>query len=190
MLGFFQDRLGTGEGRIGILQIGWRIDCTAVLAGVAVLVLGGTLRTFALDVAIRQEHALDRVEELLDFFRYDQFRGLELFIYVLRQRDVFRRMGRVPVVEAHQKMLPVGIVLSTDTGDQCLRRDAFGFRAQHDRRAMRICRTHEVHFVALHALKTHPNIAVKLIDDVPDMERPVGIGQCGSRENFSGHQIL
>ena len=127
---------------------------------------------------------------MFNFLRYDQLRSFQFFIDILGERHILGRMRRMPVVIAHQEVAPVGIVLRTDTRDQGFRRDAFGFCAQHDRRTVGICRAHKVHFVALHALKSRPNVAVELIDDVPDMERAVSIGKCGGDEYFSGHQKL
>ena len=50
----------------GLISSVGRVDAAAHLAVVAVLVLGVAVRALALDVAVRQEHVLDRVEELLD----------------------------------------------------------------------------------------------------------------------------
>ena len=99
-------------------------------------------------------------------------------------------MRRMPVVVTHQKISPVGNVLRTYPRDQDFRADGLRLRAQHDRRAMRIRRTDEVKFVALHALKSYPDVAVELVDDVPDVERSVGVGKRGRDENFTGHQEL
>src|SRR5437763_69780 len=46
-------------------------------------------------------------------------------------------MRAVPVVVAQMKALVVLAMQLGDAADECLRRDAFGFRSQHDRRAVR-----------------------------------------------------
>ncbi len=74
MLGRLEHRRRAGQRRIRIDQIGRRVDRAAVLAGIAVLVLGAALRALALDVAVGQEHLLDRIEELLDRLGVDQSR--------------------------------------------------------------------------------------------------------------------
>ena len=61
-----------GQRRIRVLQVGRRVDRAAGLAGVAVLVGGAAPGTLALDVAVRQEHRLHRVEELLHLADVDQ----------------------------------------------------------------------------------------------------------------------
>jgi hypothetical protein len=51
---------------VWVLQIGGGIDGAAGFAGITVLVFRAALGALALDVAVGQEHALDRIEELLD----------------------------------------------------------------------------------------------------------------------------
>ena len=91
--------LGAGERGVGVDQVGRRVDDAAVLAGIRVLILRVAVRTFALDVAIGQEHALHRIEELLHRLHIDEIRFPQSAIDLLRQLGVLRRMRRVPVVE-------------------------------------------------------------------------------------------
>ena len=65
-------RRRAGERRVGVLEVRGRVHRAAHLAGIAVLILGAAFRALALDVAIRQEHALHRIEELLDRLRVDE----------------------------------------------------------------------------------------------------------------------
>ena len=65
------------------------------------------LGAFALDVAVGQEHALDRVVELLDGAGLDQVLRLERAVDVLRQRHVLGRVGGVPVVETDVEAVQV-----------------------------------------------------------------------------------
>jgi hypothetical protein len=39
-----------------------------------------------------------------------------------------------------------------------------------------------MHLVAHQALKTHPDISLDILHDVPDMERAIGVGQSGGDE--------
>ena len=169
VLGLFHHRLGTGNRRIGVLQVGRCVDRPAHFARIAVLILRATFRAFAFDVAVRQKHFLDRIEKLLDLARRDEFARFELFVNFVRERNVLWRMRGVPVVVTHQEVIPVGDMLRADTGDQLLGGNAFLLGAQHDRRTMRIPRTDKMHFMAVHALKSHPDIAEELIDDVADV---------------------
>ena len=118
-------RSRAGDGRIRVLQVGRRVEDAAGFARVGVLVLRPALRAFALDVAIRQEHLLHRVVELLDRFRRDQ-RGHAIAqpaIDVLRQLDVLRRVGRVPVIEADVESVEALRPRRGNLRDQRLRRE-------------------------------------------------------------------
>ena len=68
----FQLRLGTRQGRKRVDQIGRGIDRTTHFAVVAVLVFGVALGALAFDEAVRQEHVLLWVKELLDSAHFDQ----------------------------------------------------------------------------------------------------------------------
>ena len=61
--------------------------------------------------------------------------------------------------------------------DERLRRDAFGFRLQHDRRAVRVVGADEMHLVALHPLEAHPDVGLDVLHDVADVERAVRVRQ-------------
>ena len=65
----------------------------------------------------------------------------------------------MPVVEAEMEAVEVLPARGADLRDQRLRRHAFGFRLQHDRRAVRVVGTHEMDLVSLHPLEAHPDIA-------------------------------
>ena len=175
MLGFAHFGRSTGERRIRLDQIGGRVRRAADFTRVAELVLRAAFRTRSLDVAVGQEHALHRVEELGDRPRCDEAATIERAEYRLCELDVLGRMRRVGRVEADAVARPVLAVRFADARDQRLGRDALGFGGQHDRRAVRVVRTHEVHDVALHALEAHPDIGLDVLHDVADMERAVRI---------------
>jgi len=61
MFGMTQFRLGAGNRRERIDQVGRRIGGTAGFAVVAILILGAAFRALALDEAVRQEQLFDRV---------------------------------------------------------------------------------------------------------------------------------
>ena len=103
MLGRLQYRRRARDCRVWTDEVGRRVQRAAVLAGVAVLILGAAFRAFAADIAVRQEHFLDRVEELLDRLGVDQPGVAELAIDVMRQREIGRRVGAAPVIEAEMK---------------------------------------------------------------------------------------
>ena len=186
----FHHRRCAGQRRIRIFQIGWRVNRTADFAGVAVLVLRAAFRAFALNVTVGEEHVLDRVVKLLDRLRIDEARRFELAVDVLRHLGIFRRMGRVPVIEGYMKAIEVFLALGTDARNELLGRDAFGFGLEHDGRAVRVVGAHEMYFVALHALEPHPDIGLDVLHDVADMERSVRVRQRGGDKQFARHRAL
>jgi hypothetical protein len=163
----------------------------AAFAGVAVLVRRVAARAFALDVAVGQEHLLDRVEELLDRAHLDQAARLEPPVDLLRQHPVLLRVGRVVVVEADAEIGEVAQVLLLHARDQLLRRDALLLGAQHHRRAVGVVGAHIVAFVPAHLLEAHPDVGLDVFHQVPEVDRAVGVGQrAGDEDNSPGKVTL
>ncbi len=173
---------GAGQRRVRILQLGCFVDGAAMFAGVAVLIRRAAARALALDVAIRQEHCLDRVVELLDRAHVDQAGVTQAAVDRLRQLDVLGRVGAVPVVETDVKAVQIRLSSAGNARDEGLRRDAFLLGGDHDRRAVRIVGADEVDGVPAHALETHPDVGLDVFHDVADMERTVRIRQRGRHE--------
>ena len=103
----------------------------------------------------------------------------QVAVNLLRQGVVFRRIGAVPVVKTNVEPIKELLAPRSDVGDKLLRCEAGFFRGNHDRCAMRVVGTHEVHGVALHALVADPNIGLDVLHHVPDVEVAIGIGQGG-----------
>jgi hypothetical protein len=55
---------------------------------------------------------------------------------------------------------------------------------------MCIIGTDEMHFVADHPLKAHPDIGLDVLHDVADMKRAIGVRQCSGNEQMArrGHE--
>ncbi len=189
VLAALQHRHRAAQRGVRILQFGGGVHRAAVLAVVAVLVQGAALRALALDVAVGQEHALHRVEELLDGARGDQIVGAQGAVDVLRQLMVLRRVRAVPVVEGDVEAVEVFLAPGGDLGDEGLRRLAGLLRRDHDRRAMRIVGTDEIHLGAHQPLETHPDVGLDVLHHVADVERRVGVGQRGRDEELAGHAV-
>ena len=188
MVGRAHFRHGSGNGGVGVLEVGWRVGGAAHLAGVAVLVLGPALRAFALDEAVGQEHLLDRVVVLLDRAHLDQAGGLEFLVDVLGVEARLVRVRRVVVVEFDMEAGEVTAVLAMDPLDQGLGGDAFLLGAQHDRRAVGVVGADIVALVAAHLLEAHPDVGLDVFDEMAQMDGAVGIGQGGGDENLArGH---
>ncbi|MNS42569.1 hypothetical protein D3C72_749500 [compost metagenome] len=182
-------RRGARHHRVRVLQVGRHVSRAAHLARVAVLVLGAALRAFALDEAVRQEHVLDRVEELLDIALGDQVLGLQGQVDLLAQLAVFFRVGAVVVVERHQEAVEIALVLGPDAVDQLFRADAFLLGAQHDRRAVGVVGAHVIDLVAHHALEPDPDVGLDVLHQVADVDLAVGVRQGGCDEDATcGHE--
>ena len=74
-------------------------------------------------------------------------------------------------------------VLAVAFVNELLRRDAFFFRAQHDRRAVRVVSADVMALVAAQALEAYPNIGLDVFDHVAEVNRAVGIRQGAGDKN-------
>ena len=177
MLGVAQFRRRAGQHRTRVLEVGRGVGRAAVLAVVAVLVRRAAVRAGALDVAVRQEHLPDRVVKLADRARRDVATRAQARVHVLGQFAVLRRVrGVVPVVrDAEAGEIP--LVAFLHGADEVLGRYPGLLRREHDRRAMRVIGRHEVHRIAGHAPRAHPDVALDVAQQVADVQRAVRIGQ-------------
>ena len=189
MLAGFQLRLGARQGGVWRDQIGRRIHGAAHFAVVAILVFGVAVGAFALDEAVGQEHALGRIEELLDGAGFDQAGGLQVFVDGLRQLGVFGAVGAVPVVEADVKTIQILLAASGNVGHKLLGCFAGFLGSNHDGRAVCIVCTDKLHLMSLHALKAHPNVGLDVFHDVADVEGAVGIGKGGGNKELARHGV-
>src|SRR6185503_1173420 len=103
MVGALQYRLGARQRGVRLDELGRGVDRAADLARVPILVLRVTVRALALDVAIREEHPLHRIVELLNGLRVHETRRAQAAVDILRERDVLRRVRGIPVVELDVK---------------------------------------------------------------------------------------
>src|SRR5690606_38998405 len=168
--GTAQHRFGTGQGGVGVDELGGRIDRAAGFTRVAVLVFGVAVRAFALDVAVWQEHALDRVVELLDRLAVDEAGLFQAGVDLLGEFDVLGRMGGMPVVEGDVKAIQILGTFGGVPGHELFRRDAFRLCLEHDGRAVRVVSAPEVHGVPRHPPGPYPDSGLDLFHDAADAE--------------------
>ncbi|MNV17558.1 hypothetical protein D3C71_1083510 [compost metagenome] len=180
-------RGGTGDHRLGVDQVGRAVGGAADFAVVAVLVGRLALGAGALDVAIRQEHALGRVIELRHRAAADMAGGVELVIQRLGQLAVGGRVGRVVMVEIHAERGKVTFVTGLDVGDEGFRRHAGLLGGQHDRRAMGVIGADVPDLLAHQPARAHPDIGLDVANQVTQVQRAVGIGQGVGDERGTGH---
>ena len=93
----------------------------------------------------------------------------------------------MPVVEADVEAVEVLLAAGGDLGHELLRRLPRLLGGDHDRRAVRVVGAHEVHLVALHPQRTHPDVGLDVLHHVPDVEGRIGVRQGGGDEELAGH---
>src|SRR5690606_26713491 len=158
-------------------QLGRRVGGAALLAVVAVLLGRAAVGAGALDVAVRQEHALDRIVELGHRAPRDVPAGVELRVDRLGQGAVAGRVGGVVVVEGDAEIGEVALVRGLDARDERFRRGAGLFRGQHYRGAVGVVGAHVVHGGARHAAGADPDVGLDVADQVAQVQRAIGVGQ-------------
>ncbi|MOA51021.1 hypothetical protein D3C78_1741130 [compost metagenome] len=94
-------------------------------------------------------------------------------------------VGVVPVVELDVKAVEVGLAAGSDVGHELLGRDAGLFGGNHDGRAVGVVGAHEVHVMAVHSLKTDPDVGLDVLHDVADVKVAVGVGQGSGCEDLA-----
>jgi hypothetical protein len=104
---------------------------------------------------------------------------------------VFRRVGRVVVVEGDAEIGKVALVRFTDAGNQLLGADALLLGAQHDGRAVGIVGAHVMTFMVAQFLKAHPDVGLDVFDQVPDVDGSIGIRQGTGDQDLAcgGHSL-
>ena len=172
-----QFRCRAREHRARVLEIGRRVRRTAVLAVVAVLVRRAAVRADALDVAVGQEHLPQWVVQLADRTRGDVAAGLEARIDEFGELAVFRRVRRVVAVVRDAEVGKIVLVARLHVLDEGLGRHARLLCREHDRRAMHVVGGDEMHRVARHAPRAHPDVRLDVAEQVADVQRAIRIGQ-------------
>ena len=175
---FLFDGFRPGDDRVRLDQVGRAVRLAADFAGIAVLVLAVAVRAFALDETIRQEHRLDRIVELLDRPRFGVAARNERVPDAIGEIAVRCAVGGRVVIRSRRRSREGRAACSSEHArDQCLRRDAFLLRTQHDRGAVRVVRAHVVNLVSRHAHRPHPDVGLDVFEHVPEMDRAVRVGQ-------------
>ena len=179
VLRFAKFRRRTRNHRTRITKLGRGIGRTAVLAVVAVLVGRATVGAGPLDVAIGQEHRLDRIVQLGNGTLRNRARGEQATVDQFDQGFVLSRVGRVVVIERDPEFDEIGFVSTLDRSNVIFRRESCFFGRQHDRRAMCIVGADEMGDSTVQALCPHPNVGLDIAQQVAKVQRTVGVGQGG-----------
>ena len=89
------------------------------------------------------------------------------------------------------KIGEVFLVFGLNLDDECFRVDPQLFRLQHDGCAMGIVGADKNALMTLHTLESHPDIGLDVLEQMPKMDRAVGIGQCAGHQDVAiGHRLI
>ena len=169
---------------VRVLQLVESIRRTALFARIAILLRGTAFRTCPLHETVGQKHLAVRTVQLLDRARNERAALLQFAENVGAKSKIFRRIGRIEVVESNLKSGKIVVMELPHFLDQILRRAVFLPRPDHDRRAVRIIRANVNAFVSPHFLEPDPIIRLKIFQKMAQMDIAVGIRQ-GRRNNDS-----
>ena len=151
---------------------------------VARLIWSCAMRAGPPNEAIGQERTLLDIEQLFNLFLLDQ-------TFVTDRLPDFTAQFSVGVAVR----APVMVVTDVETGKVPLMffarfRDDVFFRASlfarpdHDCGAVRIIGPHKDGAMPAKLLKSHPDVRLDVLHQMSDVDRTVGIGQCGCDENL------
>ena len=177
---------GARERAHGIDEIGRRVGGAALFARIAVLVGGLALRAGALHEPVGEEHAGLRVVELLHVARDDQPPGSQPAPDLAAEAAVRVAVGGAVVVERDMEAGEVGEVGLAHRRDQFPLRRALGPRPDHDRGAVRVVGAEIDAALPAEFLKPDEDIGLDVLDQVPEVDVTVGVGQGRRDEDAAG----
>ena len=185
VLGVLHYRSCTGDGGFRIDQLRRAVGGAAAVAVVAILLRRFALGAGTLDETVRQEHGFFRIEQLGDGAALDKATIFQAAIDQLRQLAVFVAVGGVIVVKADVEPGEIGLVLLGDRSNHLFRGDPHLLCLEHDRGAVGIIGTDEVHLMTAHSLITNPDIGLDVFQHVAKMDGAIGIGEGAGYQHFT-----
>jgi putative lipoprotein len=93
------------------------------------------------------------------------------------------------VVETHVEIREIALMRRAHLGYHLRFRAAFLSGAHHDRRAVRVVRADVSCAMAAEALKSDPDVGLDVLDEVPEMDVTVCVGQSARDEKASVHDV-
>jgi hypothetical protein len=159
----------------------------ADIARVAVLVRRLAFRAGPLDVTVRQPHAVLFAIGLLDVAFDDRAAIPGALINPLAEPAILGRVRRIVVVKLDPETRKVAKVLAPNPIDELFGRDPLLLGPDHHRRAVRVVGAEIQAGIAAQLLKPHPNVRLEIFDQMPDVDRPVGIGQRRGNDDLARH---
>ena len=146
-------------------------------------------RAFALDEAVGQEQLFFRVEKLRNGAAQDVPARIQRAVDGGGQLAIFFAVRAVVLVMVNEKAAEIAQMLAVALVDELLRRDAFLFRAQHDRRAVRVVGADIVALMPAQALEAYPDIGLDIFHHVAEVNRAIGIRQGAGDKNAAFFRV-
>ncbi len=179
--GLFEHRGGAAERADGIDQIGRSVSVTAGTI-VSRLVLPAALGTGATDESIGQKRFGFGIKELLDGFFGNQVLSPQCLPELAADGSVLVAVGAAVVIELDSKASEITLVRLAHLSDQVEFTASFLTCPDHDRGAVRIIGTDIQAAVTPEFLKPNPHIGLQVLDEMPDVNGAVSIGQRSGNE--------
>jgi hypothetical protein len=122
---------------------------------------------------------------LVDVLRFDEPLAVDRIPDFVAEFAVFGTVGAAVIIEADMKAGEIPFMFGLNFGYQAFFAAAFFPGANRNGRAVRIVGTNVNTAMTAKSLKANPNIGLDVLDQVADVDRPVGIRQCGGDENLA-----
>jgi hypothetical protein len=139
---------------------------------------------------IRQKGALLHIEQLLDIFFLDKPRFTNRLPNFIALGLRFCTVRAAVMIELNSETGEISLMSRLRFRNDFFFSTAFGTRSNHDRGAMRIVGTNVQTAIASKFLESHPDIGLQVFNQMPNVDRTIRVGQCGSGQDSSfAHQI-
>jgi hypothetical protein len=177
-----------GKRALGVDQLGRRMIAQALVAMIAILVGRLALGARAFDEAIGQEGLGLGVVILLDLAIGDDAGVVDRLPNLVADLARGVAVRAAIMVEFNIEPGKIAHVLLLDLGDEILFAAAFLLGPNHNRRAVRVVGTDVDAPLAAEFSKSHPDVGLQVFDQMPDMNRSIGVRQRGGNQYlFGGH---
>ena len=172
---YFRSR--SRERTLRIHQLCRSISLRTLAAVVSRLIFRAAVRTGTAYKSVRQKRPGFRIIQLLDILFFDQSRVTNRLPDFAADFPILITVGAAVIVEFNIKRGEVPDVSIAHISDNLCLAAAFVSGTNHDRRAVGVVRTDVDATMPSQPLKSHPDICLKIFDQMPDVNMPVGIGQ-------------
>src|SRR5690554_5180804 len=110
---------------------------------------------------------------------------LKLAIDVFGKLLILLRVGGVVVIKADMETGEIDLMLLADTVDQLFRGNTPPFSAEHDGSAVGVVGANVIAVMATHVLVAYPDNGLNVLQQVPQMNGPVAVGQGAGNRSYA-----